>query len=175
MQVYKDKMEELGVTTRKFYPLLNSMQDNSSFVVWMRCPWNAETLQQFPYNSTLRPNCVLDFAEDLCSPGNDIPKRQNIPYIAGPDLVYMQFPQFEYIPLSEQPNKLEAKWISMNVPHPVDVLGLEQQILAQKWNAFYKEGFTNVIKEIENQKNVTLIVTSFGSDLWSKVCLSVLP
>jgi hypothetical protein len=87
----------------------------------------------------------------------------------------MQFPQFEYIPLSEQPNKLEAKWISMNVPHPVDVLGLEQQILAQKWNAFYKEGFTNVIKEIENQKNVTLIVTSFGSDLWSKVCLSVLP
>lgn len=66
--------------------------------------------------------------------------------------MYMQFPQFEYIPLSEQPNKLEAKWISMNVPHPVDVLGLEQQILAQKWNAFYKEGFTNVIKELRSKR-----------------------
>lgn len=39
---------------------------------------------------------------------------------------------------------------------------------------FLIQGFTNVIKEIEKQKNVTLIVTSFGSDLWSKVCLSVL-
>ncbi len=169
-QTFKAKLEEV------YAPLLEHMQDRSSFVIWMRCPWPEDTPQLFPSGYKLRPNCVLDLAEDLWNESaprthQDMKIRAEGPYIDGPDMLYQKFAQFTYCRFEDgKPiTDIDFKWISANVPSPAALEGLTIGKMQHNWSKYYARTLYSLIDEIKKRRDVTLIVTAFGSGLWSEV------
>lgn len=154
----------------RVYPVMEALQDSKAFVIWMRCPWAGNTTQEFfSAEDRLRPDLVLDFAEDKWATAEvPIDTHGNV---QGPDELYTAFKQYyKYVKISKA--NTECMWISANAPVERNTFSPSES--ARHWRTHYSNDLENALKLIQKQRKVVLLVTAFGDDSWTKACIKQL-